>query len=158
MFHLDKTLSEIISDQYKSITVKDPQLKEACKLGLQKLRKYFNHKDSSLNEIEPWVIGIVLDPRLKFTKFKSWGFTSDVITLLETRTRIVYSRYKSLYQDLHPNNDIDDNLEIQDSSQQTRHNILTEMNEDVYGVNDEPSNELEAYLQSNEVASNVSFT
>jgi hypothetical protein len=157
MFNLDKFLNEVILDQHKSVTVKDLQLREACKQGLEKLRKYFNHREMSINNIEPWAIGIILDPRLKFTKFRLWGFSSSTITLLETRLKEIFNRYTILYQDLYPNHDSDNDLEIQDSSQQTRYNILTEMNEDIYGADNKPENELEAYLQSSEVASNVSL-
>lgn len=69
IFNLDTFLNEIIEDTHEELTIKDSQLKEACKLGLLKLNKYFNRTDLYIDEIEPWAIAIILDPRLRFDGF-----------------------------------------------------------------------------------------
>jgi hypothetical protein len=102
IFNLDLFLDEIVKDINDEVTVKDPQLKKACKEGLDKLRKYFNRSNLFINDIEPWAIAIILDPRLRFNRFRAWGFTSDTVTLLETRFRDIFNRYELEYFQRNP--------------------------------------------------------
>ena len=157
IFNLDIFLNEIIEDTHEELTVKDTQLKEACKLGLLKLRKYFNRSDFSIDEIEPWAIAIILDPRLRFNGFPKWGFTSDTITLLKTRFQKIFNRYELEYRDLNPKSSLTDD-EIQEGTQQKRTTILNKAFKNVYGGSALPDNEIETYLRpGNEVSEDVSY-
>jgi hypothetical protein len=157
IFNLDTFLNEIINDINEDLTVKDTQLKEACKLGLVKLRKYFNRTDLYVNEIEPWAIAIILDPRLRFDGFSRWGFTSDTVTLLKTRFREIFNRYEFQYKQLNPES-LSSDSEIEEDSQHKRNNILNKAFKNIYGGSALPDNEIEAYLRpGNKVSEDVSF-
>jgi hypothetical protein len=156
IFNLDIFLNDIIKDTHEEITDKDPQLKEACELGLQKLRKYFNPKELSLDEIEPWAISIILDPRLRFSGFTRWGISEDIITLLRTRFKEIFNRYEYDYKRLYPENStILPDIEL--NSQQERESILDKAFNNIYGNNDITDNEIDSYLKpGNKVAKDVS--
>ena len=66
-------------------------LKEAIEKGIAKLRKYYPKTRSINNKNKALYIALVLDPRIKLVSLSNIGFSTSIISDIETRFKEVYN-------------------------------------------------------------------